>query len=722
MKQLTTLATLSFVLACGDDDIPPVPPGPLDGGTPFADVGPPAPPGEAASIEVQINPPRPAYNVDQTVRAMATVYDSEDNVIDQEVRWSARPESAVREEGEPGIYTFLTEGYVEIEACASRSDGLDTCDYARLLVDADAPMLVVESPTPGQEMGGDDELETIEVRGSVADTRAVRVFVNGDVAEVGATGEFTAQVQPLFGVNHIEVIASDGINDDSRVEMDVLWADEYLTAVADDEVTPEVSFDEGMVLQLGQNFFDDGVPYDFETTPIRTEDLADILELVVANLDFGSLLPDPVIDSDALSLSITDTRLSNLDVVVDIVDGGADVFVRIGALEADTTGNLDFEGTMLDLGGGLTAGVSAFAHIDARKDGPEEPIVSEVTEVAVAVESLEGRFRSPEANAILRLAEGLLRTTLEDLIADVMNDTLISALPAVLTDALTALDELLRDQVIELDVDLFPEATIRLDGRLSSLSSEYRKWMRAPLMFTVGTSGTTAMHTESRGVADLTGTEQPPLFATRPVQLGLRLAVLNGLLHSLWNSGLLDIDATTILPDSVSGLVEEARLVGQMAPVIRPARGAETTDLVLSLGQAELEVVLLGDRVTFGLSLDAGVSATIRDGAIVLDIAEEPSTRVWTIAEEGDPILDEEGLELVLRDQLWPELRSAIADGLALEVPAFEVGDLTELTPELEGFGIGFELNDQVRVRQNWMMVDLAVVGAVSEPEPEPAP
>ncbi len=709
--QRTLLLSLASLLAfgCGDDD---------DGGTPDAGMfdaatDTPAPPGaEPASIEVSVSPPRAVYRTEQSIRMLAEVRDVDDLVItDAQVTWSADPASAATDMGD-GVFELVEEGYVEFTGCTVElgPDGSPLCDFGRILVDSGAPNLEVISPTPGAELGADGS-SAIEVIGSVADTRDVRVFVNGVQAELDDMGAFTANVPALFGINHIEVVASDGVTEDSRVEMDVLWADVYSPAANGD--TPQVMLDDALILQLGQDFFDDGTPLDTAAMPIRTTDLADVFELVIRNVDFRGFLPDPVVDSaPTLTLRITEARIDDVDVITEVVDGGVELFVRIGALDLDTAGNLDFEGTMLDLGGGMTAAVSAFAHVDVSKDGPDSPIESSVSELSVAIEDIEGRFTAPEANAILRLAEGLLRSTIEAELESAFGDSVLDAIPAVLTDALGALDSALRDQSFPIETDIFAPVTLNIDGRLAGLDSEYRRHMRAPLQMTVSTDST-VQFPDSRGAADLIPMANP-LFETTPVQLGVKVSLLNGLTHALWNSGLLNVDASTLLPESVEGLVMNAQLVGRLPPVARPARGAETDDLVLVIGQAELTLEALGATTVFGMTIEAGTTLNVTDGAITLDVAEEPFIRTWIISStDASPPIDEETLRTLLLTQLWPELRDSVVGGLAISLPSLDVGDLSSLAPGLSGFALNIELADRLDVREDSIVLDLNLVGSL---------
>ena len=701
LRHLSLLLPL-LLIGCGDDDGT-APMG--DAGPDLGDIAPETP----AGIDVQVMPPRTYYRTDQAVRVVARVIDIDEvELPGAQVTFSASPAAAITDMGD-GTFVLTDQGFVTFEACtvADGVTGEPLCDSVQILVDDGSPVLEVSSPTPGQELGGDGAT-AIEVTGSVSDSRTPTVYINGVPVEVDAMGMFSGTVTPLFGVNHLDIAASDEVSDPSRIQMDVMWSDRYVAP--DPGEHPSITLAEGLTFQLGQAFFDDGAALDLEATPLVTEDLAGIFELVLANLDFMSFLPSPVIDSSSLVLNITSVDVTDVTVEMDVVDGGAELFVRFGSMVANTSGNLDFEGAALDLGGSVRITASAFAALTVSKADLESPVVATVDTLEVAIEDLSGNFVSDEANAILALAEGVFRSTLEDQLRAGFSGSLTDALPDILGGALNGLDTALRDQTIPLETDLFPALTISLDGRLARLETQQRRWLRAPMRLEVSTDAAIA-HPETRGAVDLVAAADP-LFDGIPVQLGVRLIVLNGLLHTLWNSGLLEIDASGILPDSIAGAVEEAVIVGRMAPIVRPARGAETNDLVLAIGQMELKLQVLEDITTFGVTIEAGADLNVVDGAISLDLAETPFVRTWIIeTNTPNPLIDDEALQVLLEGSLWSQIRESVSGGISFQLPSLAIGDLSTLAPALAGFELSIDQNDRLDVREDSAVLDLAITG-----------
>lgn len=673
-----------------------------------------------AAIVARVEPSRLWYRSGQEVLLTGLVTDLiGEGVRDVEVRWTAEPASAataLAPEADPRQARFMlgAPGRVVFTGCVVPDErGVGNvsgvlCDSITLRVDDGMPTLEVESPLPGAEL---DDAEGIRVRGSVADRGVVRVFVNGAAAEVDGLGRFESVVRPELGVNHVVVDASDGLTEPAQVRLDVLWAPAFGPALGADG-RPQIELSDGLALWLGQRFFDDGSALDTGASPVVTRDLADLLELVVARLDTASLVPDPVFDNPpTFTLRVLDLTLGRPHAELDLLEDGADLFLRIGAIEARTAGGLTIEGVSLPLTGTIRGSAIAYAPLTIRKDGETSPVEVSVGELVVGVESLEGDFVSEETSAVFRLAEGLFRTTLENAVRDLVRGTVESSVPAVLGDALSAIDTALAGQRLELNAAPFPPVTIQLDGRMRALDIQFRREMLATLRTTIRTD-VASVHPLSRGVARFDATEMSPgFFRDGSLALGVRLSMLNGLLHALWSSGLLDVDVGPLLPSSIRGLVSGARLEGRLPPVLRPRRATETDDLVLSLGQLELELVFMGSPARFGVSLDAGVNLEVRDNRIALEVSEVPTLRVWTLVPPADPRALSPSVVGELLLALWPDLRGSVADGLAFELPLPALGDLGGLAPDLAGLTLELETRDRVRARGDVLLLEAQLVG-----------
>lgn len=671
-----------------------------------------------AAIIVNVSPARLWYHTGQAIQLDAMVTDAlGEDIGDAPVVWTVEPAGAAAmgvglEDPRDAAYTLYREGLVTFMGCTVPMDPEveePLCDSVRVRVDDGTPTLELETPTPGQEL---DDAMGIVVRGSVADSSMANVYLNGTPATVDEMGRFEGAIPAIYGANHLVVSATDGLTDTAEVEMDVLWAPEYAPALGPDG-TPYLRLEDGLALWLGQGFFDDGAAIDPSARPVTTQDLADVLTLVIGNLDVGSFIPDPVFDSPpSFTLRVTDAAIGEPEVEIDVTDDGADLFVRLGRVTAQTSGVLMVEGTSLPLTGAVSGSAVAFAHLTIRKVDEASPLEVELGELTVGLESVEGMFVSNETAAVFRLAEGLFRTTLETALVDALEDTLAASVPDLLRDALGAIDTALSMRMIDLDSPPFPPVQLQIDGRIRELRSTFRRDLVATLRTDVGTT-TPSVHPESRGVPRATTLRPLPFVNQGSLQLGVRLDLLNGLLHALWASGLLEVDATSLLPASVSGLVSEAHLVGRMQPVLRPPRPDETDVLVLSVGQLELALTFMGEPVRFGMSLDAGVDIDLAANRIAVSVAETPRLRIWTITPPSNPrLLTPETVETLLLD-LWPTLRESVVGGLAFELPIPSLGDLGGIAPELAGLTLALDRTEPLRYRRGVLVMEGRLTGTL---------
>jgi hypothetical protein len=223
------------------------------------------------------------------------------------------------------------------------------------------------------------------------------------------------------------------------------------------------------------------------------------------------------------------------------------------------------------------------------------------------------------------------------------------------------------------------------------------------------------MHPTSRGIPLASATPAMDLrfLPSARVSLGVRLAVLNGLLHSLWDVGLLEIDVTALLPDSVSSIVSEAQIHGRLAPMIRDARPGEMHDLVLCLGQLELDAVYTGDPVHYGMTLEAGLDLGLAENRLTVTIAEEPFIRTWALDDDSERALSSDTLEMLLLTMLWPSLRSSLADGLSLELPLPPPDALAALSPELAGLALSLSQTAPVELRGETLVIEGSLEGSL---------
>ncbi|MBX3186549.1 MAG: Ig-like domain-containing protein [Labilithrix sp.] len=674
------LAVLLLVAGCGSDES-----------------------GSAASgVVVRLDPELAFYPVKSRVSLTATVTDAAGTELrDAKVTWTSDPANVATPVDDAGAFTLNEIGSVTFTACAV--DAATVCGRARIKVSPGAPPLVLTTPQPGAELGGDGK-STFTVAGTTTGP-TTKVFVNGAPAAVAPDGTFKTEVAATFGVNHLVVSADNGEDPEVRRELDVAFGAAYAPAV-DAKGAPAFSSPDAIVLDLGQRFFDDGtaVPLD-APRPVTLPDMADVVTRVVAGMNIMSMLPNPLIAESGVDLTVTSAKATDVRVETELAGDGLDLFVRVGKLSLGTTGSLDLAGSTVSLNGGLDASLAAYAHATIKKASPAAPVVVTVGTFEVALETATGKFTDPQANAIFALAAGFLRTTVEQMLKSALAGALQGSLPQAFESVFESLDTALANKSFDVDAAPLPKVALTLDGHLDAIDLVALDSLRAKLALAVKTDRETAVFPASRGVALVDTSAADAHFASPRAQLGVRLALLNGLLHNLWNSGLLEIPRSDSLPVKVSG---------RLPPIVRLPRQGETDDLVVSLG--ELELVPGGDEAQgrLGVLMEAGLSVTLADDTLRLKLADVPEVTVWTIKEPpAETLFKPQVVRDLLAKDLWPKLRDGITSGLAIKLPLPSLDAIASVAPSLTGLALKTGLNRRVAYRNGFLVLDAKLEGVL---------
>lgn len=665
--------------------------------------------GGPGPLVVRIAPSRGVYAVGDTVRPSAERVDGSGRAVGTvEVEWTAEPADAVRVEGDR--LRLLRAGTVHVRGCLPPvpADGSESprCDTARLLVDDGPPVLEVTEPLPGAELGGGDAAgEMIQVRGQVHDRRMTRVFVDGTPASLDAEGRFEAAVRGVPGIQHIEVVASDGVSEEVRSELDVLFAPAYLAAPAAEE--PGLVLDDGIRLRVGQAALDDGRAVGLDLRPVATDDVADVLSVVLASVDRSLLPPDPVVNSDGLVLAVASLRAHEVATELNAADGTLEAFVRVGELRMETAGWFRNAGIDLPLEGEIVVSLAAFTRLRIEHRAGA-PVTVEMDPPNVAVEDATGRFVDPDTDALFALASSALRQRLEEDARTILTDALARTMPVAVSQILDAADTALQGHRLPIEMDGLAPRVVHVDGRLAELSSRWRDGLDAHLRLALSVETPEVIHPGSRGVPLVGGELGPaPLRDSAQLQVAVRLAALNGLLHSLWRSGMLRIDLARLAGGALSGLVSEGRVDGRLPPVVRAARPGEAGDLVLSVGQLELETRVDGATTVLGIAIDVPLRVHVDGDQLAIEPEGEPRLRVWPILTPNRSPIDLESLvpELVL-GTLWPEVREALIRALRFDLPVPRTLDgLPEIAPGLARLRLAISLDRDIEIQRGHLVL-----------------
>ena len=217
---------------------------------------------------------------------------------------------------------------------------------------------------------------------------------------------------------------------------------------------------------------------------------------------------------------------------------------------------------------------------------------------------------------------------------------------------------------MELLIDASPLPPVRLgyDARLRSVSVGYQRssWQSFTRIAGAGTDG----DARDGWVPRVPRARPGGLLPRRVLQVGVRLAVFNGLLHGLWAVGGLSFDATPLIPEALGGLVDGVQVDGRIQPVITGEPAGEA-DLQLSLGQLEIRISSAGVTDVYAANLRAGITLRVGGNEVGAEVDAEPTLRVWPMElQSARSLISADVLESLIREQMWPELRRAVSQSL----------------------------------------------------------
>jgi hypothetical protein len=579
--------------------------------------------------------------------------------------------------------------------------------------------VAVTSPAPGEEIVGADHA-TITVTGSVTTTNpaygVTQAWVNGLLVDLDESGAFSTEITPDVGVNHIKVEGGDGFGDVVSKQLDVMWVPEYLSTLAG---STGFSVDDAMDLSLGQGFFDGrrlGTTLDLTSDPVIAHDLGSALELILWNIDLASLLTGGIhVSSGTSSLDITIPAATPAEIIVDAninanPTPAIDLEIDLNGVFLATNGNFHFSNRDLTVAGGLTADMHASAKVNVLVAGDGTLSVF-VTDVVAEVGPLEPQFTGPNGNeldGLLIVGNNDFRQFVEGMIQQQLIPTFTDKIPPLLESLLGATDKLLDNVSFTLDTSLGTPVTVTLDGKIGGLDvlagpaiGVTPGHMTVRQQVSISTDATSPIHSTSHGAARVSAAPLLPPTNTSALHLLLSQDFLNAMLHSLWNSGLLE--GSTMF----GGL--SAMVSAKLQPFARPVPDTSACeidgvrcDLIVQLGQ--IEVTLPDFEQSFAINASAGARVVVDGATVSLVIQQTPDLLVWeTSAVPGR--LTPDAIRDVVANVVWPQLFGAIGDKLhiTLPIPDLAALGLTTLSPNLANAQLQLDVRQRANVTAGYL-------------------
>ncbi len=574
-----------------------------------------------ASLRIARSPDQMVYRVDDDIRIDSIVEDTYGNRIAAPMlSYASAPMGGVMDRA--AVYHYPVEGHytVTVRVTGPTEGGRALSQMTSFVVDSSGPTVTCEGDATMINLAPGAPLA---VRGSLRDTSGVRsVRVGGRDVMVGADGSFSSTVTSRFGMNWVEVRATDTLGQENTRTCVYLVSDRWQSESA--------LLASGVSLQLTQSAIDDGNPL----TPITSLD--DILQTVLNSdglsdqLDSSLRAANPLKDSCdqeacAFGRCVCLFRSTvNYDgrelpgpntTSLTLVEGGVRAHVRLQDV-----------GIRLRIGGTLsTSGWVRFANLDV--------------DLIFDLSSAGGMPRAAVRPGSVSVSVGTIRTD-------------FSGLTGVIVDVVSTLaNGLIRDQVSRLVRDYIQNNfNMVLNGLVGGLNvSSLGATFNVPRLDSMGSVGlgfglgisaltprsthlfagigtrfTTPMSTRataSRGVAMQPAAATEPARST-PATVIVQPAVLNQALHSLWRGGFFDasldasrfgsffprgstITLSTALPP-VAQIGDDGRVRLDLGAVSVSINVADVAPIRASLGaRASTTVTLVGNDLRFaGVRLD----------------------------------------------------------------------------------------------------------------------
>lgn len=630
-------------------------------------------PGLPATASVGVVPERRIYGVGDTVELQYSVSDEFGNLIpDALVTFSSLP--TVPSFGE-GRFRFDTEGIFQLNLIV----GLPTLSGSPIIasrsvtVNSEGPAIICDRPSDGAFLSMTPGAN-IEFRGRVNDVFGSDTVVVNDVpATLSADGLFVATIPTRFGINFVQVAATDTDGNPSRRTCAFLVADQFVSegGFLTDSVT----------LTLFQNALDDFDRFD------GLDSINDLLHTALNSSGVRNTLhttlqaANPLYDECvqrvcifgcfcALDVSVNhqDTALNGPnDTTLQLVDGGMRAVgnvrglrfrLRIGGTFS-TQGWVTFESLGVDLT--FNAGLSG---------GRPRITLRSVNNVAVGrVDTDFSGLTGFIVNIIVDLFQGTIRNLIRDTVRDYVRDSF---------------NEILDGVVGGLNLDSVGQtfSVNHLDGEGVSNIGFGIQFGAIDFTSTRALFGISTRLTNNAERAGLTlGAPVPPGpvryvgSGSRVVAAGISIGVFNQALHALWRSGLLDasIDGSAI-GDVPAGSIAAIRT--NLPPVVA---GSDENSVSVHIGAIQAVVVIpgiidqpleveLGGVATTGFDLLDENVIRFRD-IVVEELHFSPENRALTPTQLDE--LESFLLELV-RYLVDESVNSALP---ALPIPDFALPD-----------------------------------------------
>jgi hypothetical protein len=572
----------------------------------------PAPP---ALLKLELVPDKSVYKLLDKVHLQISIRDAYGNLIPDAPLQSVQlttveglPTDGALET-QPGSYKFVEEGSYRFTVVSQQDPGVMAQRVVN--VDGSGPLLALDYPERGETV---DDKPVVNVSGTVSDavTGLESFTINGGEVEVSPDNSFSHIVTANHALNHLVAEALDTGGETTRATRAFAFSDQWFKASGDHD---ETFVPAGLQIFLAETFVDDG-NHDHSDP----NDLATLLEVILAGLDFGTLIPNPIYNANNYKVFITNVTLESPLVGMDLIEGALTVNLTFANFAADVEaiGSCSVLGVDLcpDVSGTLTVddialyAVMKVSVVDGSVVVALKDFEMGVTGIVLDLSGL-GSLLDPILNGIIGIfeqqVEAALASQLQGLLPDVMAELF----------AAFQLDE-------NLEIPGLVEGS---EATTINLTTTYQMLDLAPAGITMvfdarASSAQKVVHNPlgSIGRGSCAGPEAEPFVISTDQEVSVALSddLLNQLLFAVWWGGALNLTLDEAVLGDLSGELDgygisEATIELDffLAPMLSDCNGEKVLRLGLGDLYIQAQFKMLGQPLTMGIFATAAGDASI---------------------------------------------------------------------------------------------------------------
>lgn len=620
-------------------------------------------PGLPAAIVVSPAPDRPVYGRGEIIELAHQVVDQFDNPIPDAVVAAASQPAADIAAG--ARFRYFNNGFYDLTATVMgpTEGGAPLSATATVLIDGSGPEIGCGDPGDGAMV--DHRPGTpIAFAGQVTGLAGVvDLRVNGSPVAIDGAGNYATTVPTRFGVNFVELSATDEFGKESSRVCSFLVAERFI-----DDGDPQSG---AVSMNLRQAAIDDGSRSGGLTS------LGDMLHTAINSSGLQNKIHQLLRNSNPLKNScdwdtwfgcafrsrfdyVSSDLIGGNTVSLDLVSGGIDARLRLDSvalqLRIRASGGVDTTGW-------VTADFAEVRLIfDASLSGTRPRLTIRSGSIQTTVGSIDTNFSGADGfivDIIADVAEGSIRDLIEDEVSDMVRTSLGSAIDGVVGN----LDISSLGRTFEVPrLDGGPDIEVDFSPGFSQVNANNSR-----LLFGLSTRfdapATHARPSLGAPIENPLGPLSPG--GSQAAAVAIHTGVLNQALHALWRGGL--FDATLDTGDAT------ATLSAGLPPVVTMAGGDR---LEISLGDVAVSLdvpSVFPEPVPMILGMRGSLRFSRSGDDIVFDdfvIDELHFTPITVNIDAQNRQLIEGFLGDVLDDLIGPSLNSALP---ALPIPSFEL-------------------------------------------------